>query len=45
MPVEPDYVPSARIITFPTADGEVAHGVYYPPTNPGFEGLTGRSHP
>ncbi len=38
MPADPDYVPPARIITFPTADGEVAHGVYYPPTNPGFDG-------
>ncbi|HYJ24014.1 MAG TPA: prolyl oligopeptidase family serine peptidase [Acidimicrobiia bacterium] len=38
MPAEPDYIPSPRIITFPTADGEVAHGVYYPPTNPDFDG-------
>jgi dipeptidyl aminopeptidase/acylaminoacyl peptidase len=45
MPVEPDYVPSARIITFPTADGEIAHGVYYPPTNPGFEGPDGEKPP
>ena len=41
----PDYIPSARIITFPTADGEVAHGVYYPPTNPGFEGPDGEKPP
>ena len=45
MPADPDYVPSARIITFPTADGEVAHGVYYPPTNPGFEGLDAEKPP
>jgi dipeptidyl aminopeptidase/acylaminoacyl peptidase len=45
MPAEPDYVPAARIITFPTADGEVAHGVYYPPTNPGFEGPDGEKPP
>lgn len=37
-PVPPDYVPEPRVITFPTAGGAVAHGVYYPPTNPSFEG-------
>jgi dipeptidyl aminopeptidase/acylaminoacyl peptidase len=45
MPAEPEYIPTARIITFPTADGEVAHGVYYPPTNPGFEGPDGEKPP
>jgi dipeptidyl aminopeptidase/acylaminoacyl peptidase len=45
MPAEPGYIPSPRIITFPTADGEVAHGVYYPPTNPDFEGLDGERPP
>jgi dipeptidyl aminopeptidase/acylaminoacyl peptidase len=45
MPTDPEYIPSARIITFPTADGEVAHGVYYPPTNPGFEGPDGEKPP
>jgi dipeptidyl aminopeptidase/acylaminoacyl peptidase len=45
MPAEPDYIPPARIITFPTADGEVAHGVYYPPTNPSFEGPDGEKPP
>ncbi len=45
MPTEPGYIPSPRIITFPTADGEVAHGVYYPPTNPDFEGLDGERPP
>ena len=45
MPAEPGYIPSPRIITFPTADGEVAHGVYYPPTNPDFDGLDGERPP
>ena len=45
MPAEPGYIPSPRIITFPTADGEVAHGVYYPPTNPDFDGLEGERPP
>ena len=45
MPAEPGYIRSPRIITFPTADGEVAHGVFYPPTNPGFEGPDGERPP
>ena len=45
MPAETRYIPSPRIITFPTADGEVAHGVYYPPTNPAFDGLDGERPP
>ena len=45
MPAEPDYIPSPRIITFPTADGEVAHGVYYPPANPDFDGPDGEKPP
>ncbi len=45
MPAEPGFLPSPRIITFPTGDGEVAHGVYYPPTNPDFEGPDGERPP
>ena len=44
-PAEPGFLPSPRIITFPTDDGEVAHGVYYPPTNPDFEGPDGERPP
>ncbi len=45
VPAEPGYLPSPRIITFPTDDGEVAHGVYYPPTHPDFEGPDGDRPP
>ena len=36
--VAPAYVSDPQLITFATGDGEVAHGFYYPPTNPEFEG-------
>ena len=45
IPAEPGYIPSPRIVTFPTADGEVAHGVYYPPTNSDFDGPEGERPP
>lgn len=45
MPADARYVPSARVITFPTGGGEVAHGVHYPPTNPDFKGPEGESAP
>jgi dipeptidyl aminopeptidase/acylaminoacyl peptidase len=45
LPAEPAYTPEPRIITFPTAGGEVAHGVYYPPSNPDFQGLKGEKPP
>ncbi|MEJ7762451.1 MAG: S9 family peptidase [Thermomicrobiales bacterium] len=32
-------------ISFPTGDGQVAHAFYYPPVNPGYEGLPGESPP
>ncbi|MDX6634794.1 MAG: hypothetical protein QOF06_997 [Solirubrobacterales bacterium] len=35
-PVDPVYVSRPRPIEFPTGDGAVAHGFYYPPANPGF---------
>lgn len=43
--VEEAYAPEPRLITFPTTGGEVAHAVYYPPTNPGFEGPDGECPP
>jgi dipeptidyl aminopeptidase/acylaminoacyl peptidase len=45
MPVEPGYVPTPRVITFPTGDGEVAHAVHYPPANPGFAAPEGERPP
>ncbi len=37
MPVDPAYVPTPRVITFPSGEGEVAHAVHYPPANPDFD--------
>jgi dipeptidyl aminopeptidase/acylaminoacyl peptidase len=37
-PVDPAYVSAPRAIEFPTSGGETAHGFYYPPANPEFEG-------
>ncbi|HET9203143.1 MAG TPA: prolyl oligopeptidase family serine peptidase [Acidimicrobiia bacterium] len=45
MPVEPAYVPTPRVITFPTGDGEVAHAVHYPPANPDFVAPEGERPP
>jgi dipeptidyl aminopeptidase/acylaminoacyl peptidase len=36
-PIDPAYVSVPRAIEFPTGEGEVAHGYYYPPTHPDFE--------
>jgi len=39
LPVEVGYLIEPESITFPTGDGEaVAHGLYYPPTNPAHVG-------
>jgi dipeptidyl aminopeptidase/acylaminoacyl peptidase len=40
-PVDPAYVSRPRAIEFPTGDGEVAYGFYYPPANPEFEAPEG----
>lgn len=36
--VDEAYAAEPRLITFPTTGGDVAHAVYYPPTNPAFDG-------
>jgi dipeptidyl aminopeptidase/acylaminoacyl peptidase len=36
-PVDSAYVSRPRAVEFPTGDGEVAYGFYYPPANPEFE--------
>jgi dipeptidyl aminopeptidase/acylaminoacyl peptidase len=43
--VDPAYVSRPRAIEFPTGEGEVAHGFYYPPTNPGFSAPEGELPP
>lgn len=37
-PLDGAYVSVPRAIEFATGGGETAHGFYYPPANPGFEG-------
>jgi len=44
-PVDPAYVSRPRAIEFPTGDGAVAHGFYYPPANPGFSAPEGELPP
>jgi dipeptidyl aminopeptidase/acylaminoacyl peptidase len=43
--VDVAYAPEPRLVTFPTTGGDVAHAIYYPPTNPGFEGPIGERPP
>jgi dipeptidyl aminopeptidase/acylaminoacyl peptidase len=38
-PADPSYFCQPRAISFPTGNGEVAHGIYYPPHNPEYTGL------
>jgi dipeptidyl aminopeptidase/acylaminoacyl peptidase len=45
MPVEAGHIPTPRVITFPTGQGEVAHAVHYPPANPGFVAPEGERPP
>lgn len=44
-PVDAGYVARPRPVEFATGDGEVAHGFYYPPTNPEFEAPEGELPP
>ncbi|HEU4706001.1 MAG TPA: S9 family peptidase [Solirubrobacterales bacterium] len=44
-PVDRAYVSRPRPIEFPTGDGELAHGFYYPPANPEFEAPEGELPP
>jgi dipeptidyl aminopeptidase/acylaminoacyl peptidase len=44
-PVDPAYVSRPRPVEFPTGDGEVAYGFYYPPANPEFEAPEGELPP
>jgi dipeptidyl aminopeptidase/acylaminoacyl peptidase len=44
-PLDAAYVSVPRAIEFPTTGGETAHGFYYPPANPDFEGPAGELPP
>lgn len=43
--IAPNFISSAQIISWPTRDGEQAHGFYYPPTNPDFQAPEGQLPP
>ncbi len=43
--VDPRYASRAQPVEFPTGDGEVAYGFYYPPANPEFEAPEGELPP
>ena len=43
--VEADLVSAPQIITWKTRDGEISHGFYYPPVNPGFDAPEGTLPP
>jgi dipeptidyl aminopeptidase/acylaminoacyl peptidase len=45
MPMRPELFPTPRVFTFPTGEGEVAHAVHYPPTNPDFVAPDGERPP
>jgi dipeptidyl aminopeptidase/acylaminoacyl peptidase len=38
LPLDPEWISRPQPISFPSGDGELAHALYYPPTNPMFEG-------
>jgi dipeptidyl aminopeptidase/acylaminoacyl peptidase len=44
-PVDPAYVSLPRPIEFPTGEGEVAYGFFYPPANPQFSAPEGELPP
>ncbi len=44
-PIDPAYASAPRPIEFATGEGEVAHGFFYPPANPGFSGPEGELPP
>ena len=44
-PPDPAYASRPRAVEFPTGEGEVAYGFYYPPANPGFEAPEGEAPP
>ena len=43
--IDPGYASRPQPVQFPTGDGDVAYGFYYPPANPGFEAAEGELPP
>jgi dipeptidyl aminopeptidase/acylaminoacyl peptidase len=44
-PVDSRYFSKPQTIAFPTQDGEIAYGFYYPPCNPDFQATAGERPP
>lgn len=42
---EPDFISKPKTIEFPTTGGKTAHGFYFPPCNPNYQGLPGEKPP
>jgi dipeptidyl aminopeptidase/acylaminoacyl peptidase len=38
--IQSGYLSRPQPVSFPTSGGDIAHGFFYPPTNPGFSGPT-----
>ena len=45
VPVDADYLPEPEPIAFPSSGGATARALYFPPTNPAFEGPDGERAP
>jgi dipeptidyl aminopeptidase/acylaminoacyl peptidase len=45
LPFDRAYLSEPQHITFPTTGGEVAHALYYPPTNPDYQAPPGEKPP
>jgi dipeptidyl aminopeptidase/acylaminoacyl peptidase len=43
--LDPGFLPEPELITFPTSDGDVAHGVFYAPAHPEYEPPAGERAP
>ncbi len=43
--LDPALISRAEHLTWPTRDGEEAHGFFYPPANPDYDGLVGERPP
>lgn len=45
IPVTEDWIPKGEVLEYPTKDGQVGYGFYYPPKNPNFEAPEGEKPP
>lgn len=44
-PLAREYISSPEVVRYPGSGGEMAHAMYYPPCNPGFQGPEGERPP